>query len=80
MTVGGALILAHGGSSRALAVAFSLSFVVGVLSWDTVVAWLAGRGRHWMGPRTLGTLNLVAGLIFFGFAGRLLWKLSQALR
>jgi L-lysine exporter family protein LysE/ArgO len=80
LTVGGALILAHGGGSGALAVAFSLSFILGVLSWDTVVAWLAGRGRHWMGPRTLKALNLAAGLIFFGFAARLLWMLSQTLR
>ena len=80
LTVGGALIVSHGGGSGALAVAFSLSFVVGVLSWDTVVAWLAGRGRRWMGPRTLKTLNLAAGVIFFGFAARLLWKLSQTLR
>ncbi len=80
LTVGGALIVSHGGGSRALAVAFSLSFIVGVLCWDTVVAWLAGRGRRWMGPRTLKVLNLAAGLIFFGFAVRLLWKLSQTLR
>jgi threonine/homoserine/homoserine lactone efflux protein len=80
LTVGGALIVAHGGGSGALAVGFSASFVAGVLSWDTVVAWLAGRGRRWMGRRTLRVLNLVAGLIFFGFAARLLWKLSQTLR
>jgi threonine/homoserine/homoserine lactone efflux protein len=80
LTVGGALIVAHGGGSGLLAVAFSTSFVVGVLSWDTVVACLAGRGRRWMGPRALRTLNLVAGLIFFGFAARLLWKLSQTFR
>jgi threonine/homoserine/homoserine lactone efflux protein len=80
LTVGGALIVSHGNGSGLLAVAFSLSFVVGVLSWDTVVAWLAGRGRRWMGPRTLRALNLIAGLIFVGFAVRLLWKLSQSLR
>jgi threonine/homoserine/homoserine lactone efflux protein len=80
LTVGGALIVAHGDGSGALAVGFSASFVAGVLSWDTVVAWLAGRGRRWMGPRTLRVLNLVAGLIFFGFAVRLLWKLSQTFR
>jgi threonine/homoserine/homoserine lactone efflux protein len=80
LTVGGALIVAHGGGSGVLALAFSISFVVGVLAWDTVVAWLAGRGRRWMGPRTLRILNLVAALIFFGFAARLLWKLSQTLR
>jgi len=80
LTVGGALIVAHGGGSGALAVGFSASFVTGVLAWDTVVAWLAGRGRRWMGSRTLRVLNLLAGLIFFGFAVRLLWKLSQTLR
>jgi L-lysine exporter family protein LysE/ArgO len=80
LTVGGALIVAHGGESEALAVAFSLSFVVGVLCWDTVVAWLAGRGRRWMGPRALKALNLAAALIFFGFAARLLWTLSRTLR
>jgi threonine/homoserine/homoserine lactone efflux protein len=80
LTVGGALIVAHGGGSGVLALAFSISFVLGVLSWDTVVACLAGRGRRWMGPRTLRILNLVAALIFFSFAARLLWKLSQGIR
>jgi threonine/homoserine/homoserine lactone efflux protein len=80
LTVGGALIVTHGAGSGALALAFSAGFVTGVLSWDTVVAWLAGRGRRWLGPRTLRALNLVAGLIFFGFAVRLLWTLSQTLR
>ena len=81
LTVGGALIAAHGGGqSGTLALAFGASFVIGVLCWDTVVAWLAGRGRQWMGPATLRALNLAAGAIFFGFAVRLLWKLTQILR
>jgi threonine/homoserine/homoserine lactone efflux protein len=33
-----------------------------------------------MGPRTLKTLNVVAGLVFLGFALRLLWKLTQTFR
>ncbi len=78
LTVGGALIAAHGGrGTGVLAVAFGVSFVVGVLCWDTVVAWLAGYGRRWMGPRTIRLLNVVAGLVFFGFAFRLLWRLVQ---
>jgi threonine/homoserine/homoserine lactone efflux protein len=81
LTVGGALIAAHGGGRRGLlAVAFGVSFVVGVLSWDTVVAWLAGCGRRFLGQRTLRVINGIAGLVFFGFAGRLLWKLGQTLR
>mgnify|MGYP001051192187 FL=1 len=80
LTVGGALIAAHGGGKPGLlAVAFGASFVAGVLSWDTVVASLAGYGRRWMGPKTLKALNVTAGLIFFGFALRLLWKLTQTL-
>jgi threonine/homoserine/homoserine lactone efflux protein len=63
-----------------LAVAFGSSFVIGVLCWDTVVAALAGAGRRWMGPRTLRALNTIAGLVFFGFAVRLLWKLLPTLR
>ncbi len=81
LTVGGALIAAHGGAGTGrLAVAFGTSFVLGVLCWDTVVAWLAGYGRRWMGPRTLRFLNVTAGLVFFGFAFRLLWKLAHTLR
>jgi threonine/homoserine/homoserine lactone efflux protein len=81
LTVGGALIAAHGGGSRsALAVAFGVSFVVGVLCWDTVVAGLAGYGRSWMGPRALRVINVTAGLVFFGFALRLLWKLNRSLQ
>lgn len=80
LTVGGALIAAHGGGAARLAVAFGVSFICGVLSWDTVMAYLAGWGRRWMGPRTLGAINVVAGLVFFGFALRLLWKLAQILR
>ena len=81
LTVGGALIAAHcGGRTGPLAVAFGVSFVTGVLCWDTVVAWLAGRGRQWMGPGADRAINIVAGLIFFGFAARLLWKLSQTFR
>lgn len=81
LTVGGALIAAHGGGrSGPLAVAFGASFVVGVLCWDTVVAGLAGYGRRWLGQRALRTINLVAGVIFLGFAIRLLWKLSETFR
>jgi threonine/homoserine/homoserine lactone efflux protein len=79
LTVGGALIAAHGGGrAGALAVAFGVSFVVGVLCWDTVVAWLAGCGRRWMGHRAMRAINVIAALVFFGFALRLLWKLAQA--
>jgi threonine/homoserine/homoserine lactone efflux protein len=81
LTVGGALIAAHGGGKPGpLAVAFGASFVAGVLCWDTVVASLAGYGRRWMGPNTLRALNVTAGLVFFGFALRLLWKLAHILR
>jgi threonine/homoserine/homoserine lactone efflux protein len=81
LTVGGALIAAQGeGRMGGLAVAFGVSFVIGVLFWDTVVAALAGAGRRWMGPRTLRALNAIAGLVFFGFAARLLWKLLPTLR
>jgi threonine/homoserine/homoserine lactone efflux protein len=81
LTVGGALIAAHGGGKSGLpAVAFGASFVTGVLCWDTVVASLAGYGRRWMGPNTLRVLNITAGLVFFGFALRLLWKLAHILR
>ena len=81
LTVGGALIAAHGGGKSGLpAVAFGASFVAGVLCWDTVVASLAGYGRRWMGPNTLRVLNITAGLVFFGFALRLLWKLAHILR
>ena len=52
----------------------------GGLCWDTVVARLAGYGQRWMGPKTLEALNVTAGLVFFGFALRLLWKLSQTFR
>lgn len=80
LTVGGGLIAAHsGGGAGRLAVAFGVSFITGVLCWDTVVAGLAGYGRRWMGPRTLKALNVIAGLVFFGFALRLLWKLTQTL-
>ncbi len=81
LTVGGALITTQaGGRTGGLAVAFGVSFIVGVLCWDTVIAALAGAGRRWMGPRTLRTLNTIAGLVFVGFALRLLWKLLQTLR
>lgn len=81
LTVGGALIATHsGGGAGRLAVAFGVSFVTGVLCWDTVVAGMAGYGRRWMGPRTLKALNVTAGLVFIGFALRLLWKLTQTLR
>jgi threonine/homoserine/homoserine lactone efflux protein len=81
LTVGGGLIAAQGGGRTAgLAVAFGASFVAGVLCWDTVVAALAGAGRRWLGRRTLRTLNIVAGAIFFGFALRLLWKLLPLFR
>jgi threonine/homoserine/homoserine lactone efflux protein len=78
LTVGGALIAAHsGGGTIRLAVAFGASFICGVLCWDTVVASVAGYGRRWMGARTLKTLNVTAGLVFFAFALRLGWKLAQ---
>ncbi len=78
LTVGGALIAAHGGGgSGLLAVAFGVSFICGVLCWDTVVAYLAGCGRRWMGQRTLRVINTVAGAVFLGFAIRLGWKLAQ---
>jgi L-lysine exporter family protein LysE/ArgO len=81
LTVGGALIAAHsGGGTIRMAVAFGASFICGVLCWDTVMASLAGYGRRWMGPKTLKALNVAAGLVFFGFALRLLWKLAQAFR
>ena len=81
LTVGGALIAAHGGRGTGLlAVAFGVSFVVGVLCWDTVLAGLAGYGRRWMGAGALRALNLIAGLVFFGFALRLLWKLVHTFR
>jgi len=81
LTVGGALIASQGeGGMGRLALAFGSSFVVGVLCWDTVVAGLAGAGRRWMGPRTLRTLNAIAGLVFFGFAARLLWRLLYTFR
>jgi len=81
LTVGGALITAHsGGGTGRLALAFGVSFVAGVLCWDTVVAGLAGYGRRWMGPKTMKALNVAAGLVFFGFALRLLWKLTETLR
>jgi threonine/homoserine/homoserine lactone efflux protein len=75
------LIAAHGGGrSGLLAVAFGVSFISGVLCWATVVAYLAGCGRRWMGPRTLRVINMVAGAVFLGFAIRLGWKLAQTLR
>jgi len=81
LTVGGALIAAHGGGRPGrLAVAFGVSFVSGVLCWDTVVATLAGYGRRWMGRATLRAINVIAGVVFFGFAARLLWKLAQTFR
>ena len=80
LTVGGGLIVAQGGGRTAgLAVAFGASFVIGVLCWDTVVATLAGYGRRWMGGRTLRALNLIAGMIFLGFAIRLLVRLPALL-
>lgn len=81
LTVGGALIAAHGGGRPGpLAVAFGVSFVSGVLCWDTVVATLAGYGRRWMGQATLRAINVIASVVFFGFAARLLWKLAQTFR
>ena len=76
LTVGGGLIAAHGGGgSPLLAIAFGASFICGVICWDTVVAYLAGCGRRWMGARTLRAVNLIAGSLFLGFAIRLGWKL-----
>ncbi len=81
LTVGGALIATHGGGRRGLlAVLFGVSFVLGVLTWDTVMAGLAGYGRRWMGKRALRALNVVAGAVFFGFALRLLWRLIPLFR
>jgi threonine/homoserine/homoserine lactone efflux protein len=75
LTVGAGLIAGHAGGRVGLAVGFGASFVAGVLCWDTVVAALAGYSRRWLGRRTLRALNVIAGLIFFGFALRLLWQL-----
>jgi chemosensory pili system protein ChpE len=81
LTAGGALIATQGGGGTGiLAVLFGVSFVLGVLSWDTVMASLAGYGRRWMGPRALKALNVIAGLVFFGFAVRLAWRLIPMLR
>jgi L-lysine exporter family protein LysE/ArgO len=81
VTVGGGLIAAHGGGrSGVLAVAFGVSFIGGVLCWDTVVAYFAGYGRRWMGARMLRMINMVAGSILLGFAIRLVWKLAQTLQ
>jgi len=33
-----------------------------------------------MGSRTLKALNVIAGLVFLGFALRLLWKLAETQR
>jgi threonine/homoserine/homoserine lactone efflux protein len=33
-----------------------------------------------MRPKTLRAINVMAGLVFFGFAVRLTWKLAQGLR
>jgi hypothetical protein len=41
---------------------------------------MAGYGRRWMGPGPLKALNVIAGLVFLGFALRLLWKLTQSLQ
>jgi hypothetical protein len=40
----------------------------------------AGYGRRWLGAKTPKALNVTAGLVFFGFALRLLWKLLQTMR
>ena len=81
LTVGGALITTHGGGRRGLlAVLFGASFVAGVLSWDTVMAGLAGYGRRWMRATALRALNVIASLVFFGFAIRLAWRLIPMLR
>ena len=71
--------MTHSGGRAGLATTFGASFVTGVLCRDTVMACLAGYGRRWMGPRTLCALNVTAGLIFFGFAVRLLWKVVASL-
>ena len=76
LTAGGALIMGTGAQRTAgLAVAFGASFVLGVLCWDTVMSALSGCGRRWMGRRTLRILNVIAGLVFWGFAARLLVRL-----
>ena len=52
----------------------------GLLGAFAGIAPLAGYGRRWLGQRTLRTINLVAGVIFLGFAIRLLWNLAQTFR
>jgi threonine/homoserine/homoserine lactone efflux protein len=80
LTVGGGLIAGHAGGRAALAAIFGASFVVGVLCWDTAVAALAGYGRRWLGHRALRALNVMAGVIFFGFAVRLLLQLPTLIK
>jgi threonine/homoserine/homoserine lactone efflux protein len=80
LTVGGGLIAGHAGARAELAAIFGASFVVGVLCWDTVVAALAGYGRRWLGHRALRALNVMAGVIFFGFAVRLLLQLPTLIK
>lgn len=81
LTVGGALMTAHsGGRMGPLAMALGLSFVAGVLAWDTVVAAVSGLGRRWVEPRTIRCLNVLAAAVFFGFAVRLAWRLVGMLR
>jgi threonine/homoserine/homoserine lactone efflux protein len=80
LTVGGGLMAAHAGrGTGSPAVAFGLSFVAGVLLWDTVVAGLSGLGRRRMGPRAFRGLNLLAAAVFFGFAVRLAWRVMGLL-
>ncbi len=72
LTAGGALILGTGADrGGGLAVAFGAAFVCGVLCWDTVMAALSGFGSRWLGRGAMRALNVVAGLVFWGFAIRL---------
>ncbi|HTX53470.1 MAG TPA: LysE family transporter [Candidatus Baltobacteraceae bacterium] len=76
LTAGGALIMgSDAGRSAGLAVAFGASFVCGVLCWDTVMAALSGFGRRWMRRGAVRALNLIAGVVFWGFAVRLFLRL-----
>ncbi len=76
LTAGGALILGTGADrSATLAVAFGAAFVCGVLCWDTVMCALSGFGRRWMGRGAMRVLNIIAGLVFWAFAIRLVLRI-----
>ena len=81
LTAGGALILGTGASrSGGLAVAFGAGFVCGILCWDTVMAALSGFGRRWMGRTAMRALNMIAGVVFWGFAVRLALRVVAVVR